>query len=161
MRRRQGLAAAMEAELATRMCVEQAAAIPCRVTPRGGIHVLLVTTGSGQWGVPKGHVEDGEEHHEAAVREAKEEAGVVGRVVKPRVGEFFYDRDGEEHRVIVFAMRVEDVKRRWPEQRSRQRVWVTLREAQRLVGRAELRAILRMVDLGVLREPAARYRKVG
>lgn len=35
------------------------------------------------WSLPKGHVEAGETNEEAALREIKEETGIVGRVVRP------------------------------------------------------------------------------
>jgi ADP-ribose pyrophosphatase YjhB (NUDIX family) len=44
---------------------------------------LLVeaTNDPGQWVLPKGHVEEGEQHREAAVREVHEETGVWARIV--------------------------------------------------------------------------------
>lgn len=35
------------------------------------------------WSLPKGHVEAGESHEDAAVREVAEETGITGRVVAP------------------------------------------------------------------------------
>lgn len=35
------------------------------------------------WSLPKGHVEAGETNEEAALREIKEETGIVGRIVRP------------------------------------------------------------------------------
>ncbi len=35
------------------------------------------------WSLPKGHVEAGESHQDAAVREVAEETGITGRVVAP------------------------------------------------------------------------------
>jgi 8-oxo-dGTP pyrophosphatase MutT (NUDIX family) len=37
----------------------------------------------GVWIFPKGHVEDGETAEQTALREAQEEAGVIGRVLAP------------------------------------------------------------------------------
>jgi 8-oxo-dGTP pyrophosphatase MutT (NUDIX family) len=46
-----------------------------------GIEFLLVRTSDGiRWTFPKGHIEKGESPGEAAAREAKEEAGVTGKV---------------------------------------------------------------------------------
>lgn len=138
----------------------QAAAIPCRLSSRGGIHVLLITTGSGQWGIPKGYVEADEDDHEAAAREALEEAGVAGTVLRPRLGQFHYERCGHEHRVNVFVMRVDDTFDRWSERKARRRAWVTLREAQRLVARAELRQLLRRINAAMLTETRSLRRAV-
>ena len=52
---------------------------------RGGerIEVMIVTVGSeNRWQLPKGHVEKGEKPETAAVREAREEAGVDSEVVE-------------------------------------------------------------------------------
>ena len=51
-----------------------------------GNHVLLVKRinepDAGLWGFPGGHVDEGETALEAAVRELKEETGIVGRALK-------------------------------------------------------------------------------
>ena len=48
---------------------------------RGGvIEFLLVRTGSGHWTFPKGSIESGLTHAQAAALEAFEEAGVHGRI---------------------------------------------------------------------------------
>ncbi len=58
---------------------EQVAAVCYRL--RGGeIEFLLVRTGSGHWTFPKGGVEPGLSHAQAAALEAFEEAGVHGRM---------------------------------------------------------------------------------
>jgi 8-oxo-dGTP pyrophosphatase MutT (NUDIX family) len=58
---------------------EQVAAVCYRV--RGGnIEFLLVKTGKGRWIFPKGNVEPGLTHAQAAALEAFEEAGVHGRM---------------------------------------------------------------------------------
>ena len=49
---------------------------------RGG-EVLLIAPRAGRWQLPKGHVEPGEAPPEAALREVREETGVLGRVVAP------------------------------------------------------------------------------
>jgi 8-oxo-dGTP pyrophosphatase MutT (NUDIX family) len=58
---------------------EQVAAICYRVR-KGEIEFLLVRTGSEHWTFPKGGVEPGLTHAQAAALEAFEEAGVRGRI---------------------------------------------------------------------------------
>jgi 8-oxo-dGTP pyrophosphatase MutT (NUDIX family) len=46
--------------------------------------VLLISTAGGRrWQLPKGHLEPGESHEEAALREVREETGVTGRLLTP------------------------------------------------------------------------------
>ena len=47
------------------------------IPPENTIEYLLIQSNSGKFGVPKGHVEEGEEDYEAAIRETKEEVGLV------------------------------------------------------------------------------------
>lgn len=60
-----------------------------RETSAGGVvfrrepdrpHFLLIYDGHGNWGFPKGHVEEGEDPAEAARREIAEETGLTGLV---------------------------------------------------------------------------------
>ena len=58
-----------------------------------GIEVLLITARrSGRWIVPKGHPIRGLPVHEAAAREAWEEAGVQGRVNPAPLGRYRPDK---------------------------------------------------------------------
>jgi 8-oxo-dGTP pyrophosphatase MutT (NUDIX family) len=59
---------------------EQVAAVCYRVVRGSEIEFLLVRTGSGHWTFPKGGVEPGLTHAQAAALEAFEEAGVHGRM---------------------------------------------------------------------------------
>ena len=59
---------------------QQAAVIPYRIR-KERVEVALVTTSGGKrWIVPKGSVDDGEHPRDAAIREAEEEAGLIGVV---------------------------------------------------------------------------------
>jgi 8-oxo-dGTP pyrophosphatase MutT (NUDIX family) len=64
----------------------------------GTIEVALIRTGK-RWGLPKGHVERGEEIQEAACREVLEETGLEGEVIA-KIGEisyrYAYKRSGGE-----------------------------------------------------------------
>ena len=58
---------------------EQVAAV-CYQISKGGLEFLLVRTRNGRWTFPKGSVESGLTHAQAAALEAFEEAGVHGRI---------------------------------------------------------------------------------
>lgn len=68
-----------------------AAAVPVRRRQAGGVEFLLVRTSNGErWTFPKGGVERGESMSQAAAREAREEAGVTGRVGAAPLGVYRY-----------------------------------------------------------------------
>lgn len=121
---------------------EQSAVIPYRERD-GRIEVLLVTTRKkGKWIVPKGWIEEDLAAHESAAKEAREEAGVRGRVSSVSLGCYQHgDGDGDPI-VEVFLMRVERQEREWPEQEDRERRWVSLEDAYRHVEEEGLKSIL-------------------
>jgi 8-oxo-dGTP pyrophosphatase MutT (NUDIX family) len=53
----------------------------------GEAHVLLIRDPYRKWGLPKGHLEAGEVHADAAVREVEEETGLRGLVLGPELGD--------------------------------------------------------------------------
>jgi len=60
------------------------------------------------WSLPKGHLDAGENHETAALREVLEETGLTCRIVA-HVGDVHYDdRRGRPKRVRYFEMRVVD-----------------------------------------------------
>jgi len=73
-------------------------------------HILLVHRNNGkhvQWEIPGGKVDDGEEAIAAAVRELKEELGVVVRVVK-RLGERAFEHGERRFHYIWFHAEIVD-----------------------------------------------------
>ena len=85
-----------------------AAAVPVRRRTAGGLEFLLVRTSNGaRWTFPKGGVERGESLPEAAAREAREEAGVTGRVGAEPLGVYHYapSRNGADD-VTAFLLEV-------------------------------------------------------
>lgn len=86
-----------------------AATIPYRVTD-DGVEVLLVRTkGGDKWTFPKGHVEPGEDPADSALREAREEAGITGRIAEGPLAEYAYPntrgRRGDD-RVVAYLLEV-------------------------------------------------------
>jgi 8-oxo-dGTP pyrophosphatase MutT (NUDIX family) len=82
------------AELRKLKQCEQVAAVCYRV--RGGIiEFLLVQTGKGRWIFPKGSVEPGLTHAQAAALEAFEEAGVHGRMEEAAFTRYVRRKRGE------------------------------------------------------------------
>lgn len=61
----------------------------------GRIHALLIRDPYQNWGLPKGHVEEGESPGEAAVREVAEETGLEDLVLQEELGTIdWYFRNG-------------------------------------------------------------------
>jgi 8-oxo-dGTP pyrophosphatase MutT (NUDIX family) len=128
-------------------CLMQAAALPWRLTG-SGVEIMLVTSlNTGRWVLPKGWPERGEELWEAAAREAKEEAGISGRIGQRALGSFFYGKDmpqGMQYRceVEVYPLEVDKEAGKWPERGSRKRVWYSPEEAAALVHEPDLAELI-------------------
>ena len=114
--------------------------------------VLLVTSrDTGRWILPKGWIEANEDAHEAAGREAWEEAGVEGTASDTPLGTYVYRKalsggDSVVCQVEVFALEVSRVAKDWPERKQRDRRWYSARKAAKLVAEPELRDLLRRFD---------------
>ena len=131
---------------------QQAAAIPFRYR-EGMVEVCLVTTlKAGRWTVPKGFIDPGDTAPETAVKEAREEAGVHGRVVGGPVGYYDIRKLGGRHRVVVYLMRVDRVDDRWEEQSLRQRRWTSVRRAEKLLTGRPVEAAFRRACTHIINE---------
>jgi 8-oxo-dGTP pyrophosphatase MutT (NUDIX family) len=132
---------------AERDAVLQSAAL-CLRSGAHGPEVLMVTSlGTGRWVLPKGWPMKGRTLAGAALREAWEEAGVVGQVADSPMGSFSYEklRKGRlpmRCRVEVFRVSVDRLADRWPEGARRKRGWFPVSEAAQLVAEPSLRALL-------------------
>lgn len=119
----------------------QAVAMPFRQA-RASLEVLIITTSAGGWGFPKGSVELGETPPEAALREAREEAGLRGDLIVPALGTYRYlKRSGRTHLVSAYAMTVERLMHDWDEAHRRERRWVRLADAVTLLEQPALRRL--------------------
>jgi 8-oxo-dGTP pyrophosphatase MutT (NUDIX family) len=104
--------------------------------------VLLVTAKRNprNWIFPKGHIEKGESAEAAALREAHEEAGVVGRLIGP-AGVLEYSFLGAKARVEYFL--AEFTKEAGPPEDGRSRAWFELDEALERLNYKNTRKLLR------------------
>ena len=142
------------------LSVDQAAALIWR--ERSGIaEILLVTSrGTGRWVLPKGWIEMGEDHAQAAAREAWEEAGAWGDVADTgALGHYDYDKldaDGSATptRVAVHAIALTHLADEWPERGERRRRWMSCAEAARQVDEPDLKSIIAAFDAGGKRRAA-------
>jgi 8-oxo-dGTP pyrophosphatase MutT (NUDIX family) len=125
----------------------QFAALPLMVCDGETLVMLVTTRESRRWVLPKGWAEVGVAPHDLAAREAFEEAGIVGQVVRESVGEFTYSKrldTGETVlcKVVVYPLWVTRQLENWPEQHQRDTQWFTLAEAPMVVDEGDLVALL-------------------
>ena len=123
----------------TSALIPQAAAIPVQ-----GQQVCLVTSSTGRrWVIPKGLVDPGDTPEECALKEAWEEAGLIGVLDPEPVGRYVYSKWGQAFEVTVFRMRVSEVHEEWPEHGVRRRIWVSFGDAAARVADSGLKKVLR------------------
>jgi phosphohistidine phosphatase len=122
--------------------IPQACAVPYRVR-RGKLEFCLITsTGKGHWAFPKGIVDPGETPAETALKEAHEEAGLLGEIEGKPLGKYTYAKWGNKLEVTAFLMRVSRTETAWQEADVRQRRWCGVKEAQERIVRQELQELL-------------------
>lgn len=116
------------------------------------VQVLMVTSRTNRrWIVPKGWPVHGATPVEAALQEAWEEAGVVGKVTGNCIGIFSYiksvvEQDSLPCIVAVYPVRVTRLETDYPERAERRRKWFSVKKAVANVGHLELRQILKDFD---------------
>ena len=121
---------------------KQASAVPYRC--RGGeIEFCLITSRSKRrWCFPKGIIDPGETPLEAALKEAEEEAGLVGEICGPPLGNYEYSKWDRSLSVVVMLMKVHAAADEWEESQLRDRRWAGLEDAMNLLGRRRLQEFL-------------------
>jgi 8-oxo-dGTP pyrophosphatase MutT (NUDIX family) len=127
----------------------QYAALPYRRKGTSSTEVLLVTSrDTGRWIIPKGWPLKGNAPHKAGAREAREEAGVVGKIERRAIGSFSYEKRLKSGKIVVcevqvFALKVERQEESWPEKGERQVKWLSPTKAAQTVGDSVLGTIIR------------------
>jgi 8-oxo-dGTP pyrophosphatase MutT (NUDIX family) len=116
----------------------------------GALQVLLITSReTRRWILPKGWPIRGLDLHQAAAREAWEEAGVrPERVGRRSVGSYFYRKTMPRGKALpcrteVYPVEVRKLAKDFPERKERRRRWLRPAKAARLVAEPELRQLLR------------------
>ncbi len=121
----------------------QSSAIPYRVRD-GRTEFLLITSLKGNWIFPKGIVEPGESPEETALKEAREEAGIDGKLHAPPLGSYSHVKWDTLCEVVVFLLEVETEVPSWPEMAERRRAWFGADEARKAI---KSRKLGEMLDL--------------
>jgi 8-oxo-dGTP pyrophosphatase MutT (NUDIX family) len=110
---------------------EKVAAVCYRMRP-SGIQFLLVQTRGGRWTFPKGSVEPGLTHAQAAALEAFEEAGVHGRMEEASFTRYTHHkrRNSSVSQITVSAHLCEVSRLEPPPELGRNRTWFTVEKAK-------------------------------
>jgi 8-oxo-dGTP pyrophosphatase MutT (NUDIX family) len=140
----------------------QVAALPLRRTKKGALEILLVTSRTtGRWIIPKGWPSKRIKDYNAAAREARQEAGVRGKIKPKAIGRYSYIKtelgEGAPIDVAVYLLSVRKQAKRWPEKRERQRAWFNVLEAARKIAEPELSSLIGA--LHKLSKPAAKVKR--
>jgi 8-oxo-dGTP pyrophosphatase MutT (NUDIX family) len=124
----------------------QAAAIPFRLL-NNRFKILLITSRSNrQWIIPKGLIDPGMTAEQTAIQEAYEEAGITGVLYNKPILEFSYRKWRGTCLVKTYFLRVEQELENWPEKFIRQRRWVSLSEASKLLKIPEVHGFLGQIS---------------
>ena len=126
---------------------KQVAALPLRLAKDGALEILLVTSrDTGRWIIPKGWPSKRLKDRKAAAREAREEAGVKGKVFRKAIGSYRYIKRELDNGVLievrVFLLKVSKRYKRWPEKHERRRAWFGIYDAASIVSDPELSALI-------------------
>lgn len=115
---------------------------------RGKVQILLITSRRRKrWIVPKGWPMDGKTPAQCALTEAWEEAGVTGDASDACIGVYSYARlrEGEDDipcLALLYPVKVDRLKKKFPERKDRRRKWVSRKNAAKLVHERELSKLI-------------------
>jgi ADP-ribose pyrophosphatase YjhB (NUDIX family) len=90
------------------MTISHAGAVAFRDVGVHRLYLIITSSDGAHWVLPKGHIEPGESAAKAVLRELREEAGVVGKIVHPLSVQTF-ERSEEKFAVQYFLVRSEQL----------------------------------------------------
>jgi len=126
----------------------QYAALAWRGSGGSAVEILLITSReTRRWVIPKGWPIKGLKPHQAAAREAWEEAGVEGRLGARKIGSYEYEKrlsggQLQPVRVAVYPLQVLLTHQEWPEAHQRERLWTSATDAASRVEEPGLKRLL-------------------
>jgi 8-oxo-dGTP pyrophosphatase MutT (NUDIX family) len=130
--------------------VKQAGAVAVR-RHGAGAEVLVVRAkkNPAHWIFPKGHIEPGETAAQAAVRELREEAGVVGEIAGP-LGTSGFQLGGNDIEVSYFLVRCYGTA---PPAERRETQWVRFDDARTILTFEDARRHLDAAEQIIAKQP--------
>jgi 8-oxo-dGTP pyrophosphatase MutT (NUDIX family) len=122
---------------------DQVCVVPFRLEEGEPRFCLVTSTGSGDWIFPKGNIDPGATADEAALQEAREEAGLTGRVLGVLTA-YSYTKMGRYTLTVqAVLMEVSGVASAWDEDHLRSRRWATADEVRGLLVSENLLEVFR------------------
>lgn len=110
--------------------------------------ILLVSSKkTGEWVLPKGHIDPGETSEETAVREVREETGYAGKVISYLGETPRYSFNGESILVAYYLMSPINEEPHPAEQRKKE--WVEINKAIEMLKNEDLKKLMREVALRI------------
>ncbi len=115
------------------------------------IAILFITSQQrGRWILPKGNLKTKESHKKGCKREAFEEAGVKGKILKhfplTMLISKLLDRQMDKVAVTYYPLLVTKQYDDWPEASKRQRHWSLLEDATRVTDREDYLNVIRQFE---------------
>lgn len=138
--------------------LRQVAALPLTLDLGSIARVLLITSRETQrWIIPKGWPMKGLKDWDAAAIEARQEAGVLGKINKTPIGTYSYFKRFADHfelvEVVVYPLRVTKQLDHWREKGERDALWLSVAAAADRIDEPELAAMILDTDLTVYAKP--------
>jgi len=129
----------------------QVAALPFRYTAAGLLEILIITSKqTGRFIIPKGWPMKGRPDPEAAAIEAREEAGLKGKIRRKPIGKYrYWKRLTDQFQLVkvdVYPLEVSRQLETWREKQSRQMAWLSVDEAATLVDEPQLITLIRNLE---------------
>jgi len=119
--------------------VEQAGAVVFKNLADPKILIVRAKQDPSNWIFPKGHVEPGESLKQTAVREAREEAGVISEIVSTLSPVVRFEKNNQEIRVRYFLAELRSEVRALE---NREKRWASPNEARKLLTHDDNRRVL-------------------
>lgn len=130
-------------ETAGAEAIQQTSVIPFRMT-ESGIEICLITSRrKKRWIFPKGPVEGRLGPIESVQKIAADEGGLSGSIESQVLGSYKRLKEGNLHKVEVYLMKVDQCAEVWLESRIRERRWVSVEGARKVIGKPELLDMLK------------------
>lgn len=129
----------------------QVGALPYRFDEDGTLRILLITSRrAGKWIIPKGNLMKRLAPHDAAAREAYEEAGAIGQIEPDERGHYLHRKRRKAGRRVrcrvgVHAMEVTARLDRFPERDQRASRWFSADDARQAIRNPTLRRLVALL----------------